>query len=147
MLFPTIVDMVALKRRFNIPYATPFCPYPIPDALPSGWESDIYMKNSYKKVIGGEGLEFTIKKKGSIKFVVRGRCREYCDGHSIWEGGANEIVKLRPEMVAAVNEKMETPLHEACRQGSLEMVKFLVEMDPWVVYMVNREIESSLSGL
>ncbi|KAJ9153375.1 hypothetical protein P3X46_026820 [Hevea brasiliensis] len=50
-------------------------------------------------------------------------------------------------MVAAVNEKMETPLHEACREGSLEMVKFLVEMDPWVVYKVNREIESSLSGI
>lgn len=57
---------------------------------------------------------------------------------------AKEIVKLRPEMVAAANKQMETPLHEACKEGRMEMVKFLVEIDPWVIYKVNQDNESAL---
>ncbi|OMO61913.1 hypothetical protein CCACVL1_23153 [Corchorus capsularis] len=59
-------------------------------------------------------------------------------------GLASEIIKRRPEMVAAENEKMETPLHEACREGREEIVKLLVATDPWVVYKVNRDEESAL---
>ncbi|XP_022732330.1 ankyrin repeat-containing protein At5g02620-like [Durio zibethinus] len=57
---------------------------------------------------------------------------------------AAEIVRLRPEMVAAENEKLETPLHEACREGRVEIVKLLVGIDPWVVYKVNMEEKSAL---
>ncbi|KAJ8751153.1 hypothetical protein K2173_016334 [Erythroxylum novogranatense] len=62
-------------------------------------------------------------------------------GH--WEL-AGEIVKLRPEMVSAVNEKMETPLHECCREGVVELAKLLVETDPWVIYKVNQDNQSAL---
>ncbi|XWS70324.1 hypothetical protein CRYUN_Cryun03dG0038300 [Craigia yunnanensis] len=57
---------------------------------------------------------------------------------------ASEIIKLKPEMVAAENEKMETPLHEACREGRVEIVRLLVGTDPWVVYKLNQEEKSSL---
>ena len=57
---------------------------------------------------------------------------------------ASEIIKLKPEMVAAENEKMETPLHEACREGRVEIVRLLVWTDPWVVYKLNQEEKSSL---
>ncbi|XVF48562.1 hypothetical protein PTKIN_Ptkin03bG0200400 [Pterospermum kingtungense] len=57
---------------------------------------------------------------------------------------ASEIIKLRPDMVAAENEKMETPLHEASREGRVEIVRLLVGTDPWVVYKVNKEEKSSL---
>lgn len=56
----------------------------------------------------------------------------------------SEIIKLRPEMVAAENEKLETPLHEASREGRVEIVRLLVGTDPWVVYKVNKEEKSSL---
>ena len=47
---------------------------------------------------------------------------------------AKEIVRRRPKLMFEENEKMETPLHEACREGKMEMVKLLVETDPWLVY-------------
>ncbi|KAJ6295587.1 hypothetical protein OIU78_023583 [Salix suchowensis] len=40
---------------------------------------------------------------------------------------------------------METPLHEACREGKMEMVRLLVEEDPWLVYKVNQANESVLA--
>lgn len=43
------------------------------------------------------------------------------------------------------NEKMETPLHEACREGKMEMVRLLVETDPWLVYKVNQDNGSALT--
>ncbi|KAK4837477.1 hypothetical protein QYF36_005846 [Acer negundo] len=39
-----------------------------------------------------------------------------------------EIIKLRPEMAAAQNKKLETPLHEACRKGDIEVVMLLLKM-------------------
>ncbi|KAF8388939.1 hypothetical protein HHK36_025622 [Tetracentron sinense] len=45
---------------------------------------------------------------------------------------ASEIVKLSPAMVSKENERMETPLHEACREGHVDIVKLLMEDEPWV---------------
>ncbi|GKV44872.1 hypothetical protein SLEP1_g52013 [Rubroshorea leprosula] len=56
-----------------------------------------------------------------------------------------EIVKLWPEMVGEENERMEKPLPEACREGGrMEIVRLLVETDPWLVNKVNRDEESAL---
>ncbi|KAF5748260.1 putative Ankyrin repeat family protein [Tripterygium wilfordii] len=57
---------------------------------------------------------------------------------------AAEIVKLRPELVAAENDSMETPLHEACREGRSEIMRVLVETDPWLVYKFNTRGQSVL---
>lgn len=46
-------------------------------------------------------------------------------------------------MVAAENAELETPLHEACREGHLQIVKLLLEADPWVAYKVNSRGESA----
>lgn len=59
-------------------------------------------------------------------------------------GLAREVVKLWPEMAGSENERMETPLHEACRRGKLEIVKMLVEIDEGSVYRLNRENQSVL---
>lgn len=48
-----------------------------------------------------------------------------------------------PEMVAAENAELETPLHEACREGHLKIVKLLLEADPWIAYKVNSRGESA----
>ncbi|KAF8388944.1 hypothetical protein HHK36_025627 [Tetracentron sinense] len=37
---------------------------------------------------------------------------------------------------------METPLHEACREGHADVVKLLMEDEPWVAYKVNLHNES-----
>ncbi|KAL5850472.1 hypothetical protein ACOSQ4_008485 [Xanthoceras sorbifolium] len=84
--------------------------------------------------------------EGVIKSTVQGSLNTILHltarfGHV---GLAAEILKSRPEMVAAENERMETPLHEACREGRLEIVRLLLETDPWVVYKVNRDNESVL---
>ncbi|KAK9266106.1 hypothetical protein L1049_003452 [Liquidambar formosana] len=55
-----------------------------------------------------------------------------------------EIVKLRPDMVAAENKKLETPLHEACRQGKVRVVMPLLEMNRWVACKLNCENQSAL---
>ncbi|KAH7574258.1 hypothetical protein ACOSP7_008330 [Xanthoceras sorbifolium] len=84
--------------------------------------------------------------EGVIKSTVQGSLNTILHltarfGHV---GLAAEILKSRPEMVAAENDRMETPLHEACREGRLEIVRLLLETDPWVVYKVNRDNESVL---
>ncbi|XP_058074268.1 ankyrin repeat-containing protein At5g02620-like [Magnolia sinica] len=55
-----------------------------------------------------------------------------------------EIIKLRPDMVAAENQKKETPFHEACREGHIEVLMLLMETNPWVVYKLNKNGESML---
>ncbi|XP_042485582.1 ankyrin repeat-containing protein At5g02620-like [Macadamia integrifolia] len=57
---------------------------------------------------------------------------------------ATEIVKLQPEMVSAVNKKMETPFHEACREGLVELMELLLRTDPRVAYKLNLQNESVL---
>lgn len=57
---------------------------------------------------------------------------------------ASEILKLCPEMMTAENEKMETPLHEACREGRLNIVRLFVESESSVVFKANRNNESVL---
>ncbi|KAF8388938.1 hypothetical protein HHK36_025621 [Tetracentron sinense] len=37
---------------------------------------------------------------------------------------------------------METPLHEACREGHVDAEKFLMEDEPWVAYKINLHNES-----
>ncbi|XVF74532.1 hypothetical protein PTKIN_Ptkin13bG0117700 [Pterospermum kingtungense] len=63
-------------------------------------------------------------------------------------GGNNnlvmEIIKLRPDLVASVNRKLETPLHEACRAGNAEAVMLLLETNPWVACNLNCENQSPL---
>lgn len=55
-----------------------------------------------------------------------------------------EIVRLRPQKVAAENKIFETPLHEACRQGNVEVVILLMEANPWVSCKLNAEKQSAL---
>ena len=58
---------------------------------------------------------------------------------------AAEILKLRPEFAAMMNEKLDTPLHEACREGRAEIVKLLLETDPMIAAgRVNRDNETPL---
>ncbi|KAK9266098.1 hypothetical protein L1049_003444 [Liquidambar formosana] len=55
-----------------------------------------------------------------------------------------EIVKLRPDMVAAINEDLETPLHEACKQGNAEVLNLLLEANPLAACMLNYKGRSAL---
>ncbi|KAJ9179232.1 hypothetical protein P3X46_011042 [Hevea brasiliensis] len=54
-----------------------------------------------------------------------------------------EIVKFRPDFVAAVNKRQETSLHAACHQGNFEVVKLLLETDPLAATKLNHENESA----
>ncbi|XP_065634403.1 ankyrin repeat-containing protein ITN1 [Quercus suber] len=53
-----------------------------------------------------------------------------------------EILKLRP-MVAAENNKLETPLHEACIRGHTEVLKLLLEHNPWAACKLNADNQSA----
>jgi ankyrin repeat protein len=55
-----------------------------------------------------------------------------------------DIVKLRPDMVAAENSRLETPLHEACRQGNLKVAMLLIDTNPWAACKLNSDRESAL---
>ncbi|KAK1425997.1 hypothetical protein QVD17_14664 [Tagetes erecta] len=48
-----------------------------------------------------------------------------------------EVLKRCPEMVVAENGELETALHEACREGKVEVMKLLMEADEGVVGKVN----------
>ncbi|XP_076893596.1 uncharacterized protein LOC143545631 [Bidens hawaiensis] len=55
------------------------------------------------------------------------------------------ILELRPEMVAAENDKSETPIHEACRMGHEKVVKLLLmERSQWVATKLNRDNKNAL---
>ncbi|KAK1433984.1 hypothetical protein QVD17_10902 [Tagetes erecta] len=54
------------------------------------------------------------------------------------------ILELRPEMVAAENNKSETPIHEACRMGHLNVVQLLMEKNQWVATKLNSDNENAL---
>ncbi|KAJ0755510.1 putative ankyrin repeat-containing domain-containing protein [Helianthus annuus] len=54
------------------------------------------------------------------------------------------ILELKPEMVAAENSNLETPLHEACRMGLEKVVTLLMEKNQWVASKLNRENQSAL---
>lgn len=49
-----------------------------------------------------------------------------------------------PDMVVAENSDLETPLHEACREGKVEVMKVLMAADEGVVGKVNCRGESVL---
>ncbi|KAK9280858.1 hypothetical protein L1049_003749 [Liquidambar formosana] len=55
-----------------------------------------------------------------------------------------EIVKYRPDMVAAFNGELETPLHEACSQGNLQVLIVLLEADPLAACNLNYKSQSAL---
>ncbi|KAK1576180.1 hypothetical protein Q3G72_011591 [Acer saccharum] len=72
---------------------------------------------------------------------------------------ATEIIKLQPEMAAAENKKLETPLHEArrhgniesalfiaCSNGHLNVVKLLLN-EPWQWLVGIEEDEARLNSL
>ncbi|BBG98939.1 Ankyrin repeat family protein [Prunus dulcis] len=44
----------------------------------------------------------------------------------------SEIITLFPDLVAVVNNREETPLHAACRQGKVDVVMLLLEANPGV---------------
>ncbi|KAJ0007940.1 hypothetical protein Pint_29681 [Pistacia integerrima] len=54
-----------------------------------------------------------------------------------------EIIELHPKIVKTVNKKLETPLHEACRQGRADAVMLLLETKLWVASKLNYENESA----
>ncbi|GKA76614.1 ankyrin repeat family protein, partial [Tanacetum coccineum] len=54
------------------------------------------------------------------------------------------ILLLRPEMVDAENDNLETPLHEACRMGHEKVVRLLMEKNQWVASKLNYENQSAL---
>ncbi|XP_047323715.1 ankyrin repeat-containing protein At5g02620-like [Impatiens glandulifera] len=56
-----------------------------------------------------------------------------------------EVVRRRPELRAIENREMETPLHEACREGNMGIVMILLDdRDNISVYKVNKRRESAL---
>ncbi|KAL6006143.1 hypothetical protein ACLOJK_040189 [Asimina triloba] len=61
-----------------------------------------------------------------------------------WAELVGEIVRLRPDLVLGENEKKETPCHEACREGLIDVLMLLIESNPWVVYKLNKNGESGL---
>lgn len=60
-------------------------------------------------------------------------------------GFAEELIKLRPAMASAENRNLETPVHEASREGNLEVLILLVDMEPSAVWKVNAQNESALT--
>ncbi|KAI3727114.1 hypothetical protein L1987_66923 [Smallanthus sonchifolius] len=54
------------------------------------------------------------------------------------------ILELRPELVAAENDKSETPIHEACRMGHASVLKLLMEKNQWVATKLNRDNNNAL---
>ncbi|KAK9266103.1 hypothetical protein L1049_003449 [Liquidambar formosana] len=56
----------------------------------------------------------------------------------------SKIVELRPDLVAAVNWKLDTPLHEACRQGNDEVFTLLLQANPLVACKLNYKSKSAL---
>ena len=54
-----------------------------------------------------------------------------------------EIIKLCPDMVAADNSKLETPLHEACRQGNVKVLELLLDINSWAACKLNSDNQSS----
>lgn len=61
------------------------------------------------------------------------------------KGLVSEIVKMEPKLVASQNRRMETPVHEACREGSVEVVEVLMAANPWVGYRRNADDRSALA--
>ncbi|KAL6285642.1 hypothetical protein ACE6H2_010032 [Prunus campanulata] len=55
----------------------------------------------------------------------------------------SEITKLCPEMVTAENKHLETPAHEACRQGNASILKLLLEANPRAACRLNSEKKSA----
>ena len=54
-----------------------------------------------------------------------------------------EIIKLCPDMVAAENSKLETPFHEACRQGNVKVLPSLLDASPWADCKLNSDNQST----
>ncbi|PQQ17445.1 ankyrin repeat-containing protein [Prunus yedoensis var. nudiflora] len=55
----------------------------------------------------------------------------------------SEIIKISPDLVAVVNNRQETPLHEACRQGKADVVMLLLlEANHLVACMLDSENQS-----
>ncbi|KAK7845315.1 ankyrin repeat-containing protein itn1 [Quercus suber] len=46
-------------------------------------------------------------------------------------------------MVAAENSKLETPLHEACRQGNVKVLPLLLDASPWADCKLNSDNQST----
>ncbi|KAK0598088.1 hypothetical protein LWI29_031557 [Acer saccharum] len=55
-----------------------------------------------------------------------------------------EIIKLRPEMTAVENKKLEIPLHVAYRRGDIEVVMLLLKTNPWLYCKCNSKNQSAL---
>ncbi|GFZ11773.1 ankyrin repeat family protein [Actinidia rufa] len=55
-----------------------------------------------------------------------------------------EIVSLCPDMVASENKKLETPIHDACRQSCDKVLVLLLEINHWAAYKLNCNNHSAL---
>ncbi|KAJ0007939.1 hypothetical protein Pint_29683 [Pistacia integerrima] len=49
------------------------------------------------------------------------------------------------QIVATVNKKLETPLHEACHQGKANVVMLLLKTNPWMATKLNYENGGAIS--
>ncbi|KAI3785942.1 hypothetical protein L1987_45068 [Smallanthus sonchifolius] len=54
------------------------------------------------------------------------------------------ILELRPELVAAENDKSEMPIHEVCRMGHASVLKLLMEKNQWVATKLNHDNKNAL---
>ncbi|KAL9672537.1 hypothetical protein QQ045_028788 [Rhodiola kirilowii] len=59
---------------------------------------------------------------------------------------AAEVVARQPKMIGVENERSETPMYVACREGHVEMLKMFLDVDPSVVHKMTAENESALLG-
>ena len=55
-----------------------------------------------------------------------------------------EIVSLCPDMVVSENKKLETPIHDACRQSCDKVLVLLLEINHWAAYKLNCNNHSAL---
>ncbi|KAK6912023.1 PGG domain [Dillenia turbinata] len=55
-----------------------------------------------------------------------------------------KIVKFKPELVEAENQKLETPLHDACRQNNPKILSLFLGTNPWAASKLNDMNQSAL---
>ncbi|KAK6912025.1 PGG domain [Dillenia turbinata] len=55
-----------------------------------------------------------------------------------------KIVKFKPELVEAENQKLETPLHDVCRKNNPKILSLFLGTNPWAASKLNDMNQSAL---